>query len=154
MATRGTHAAPKIESLLSSRLFLAPQLVGDRLFFISNLAGALSLYVMDREGSVPEPLFPPDIALQNPELMEGYSFSVFPSLGQIVVMLDADGNELYQPMVVPTEGGVPERLVEGLPAGSRVYMTLADVEQGIAYQAVANADQPFYEAYRNDVLLV
>ncbi len=62
----------RIESLLSARLFLNPQLAGDKLYFISDLAGRLSLYRMDVGGSVPEPLLPPGIALQNPELLGGY----------------------------------------------------------------------------------
>ena len=61
-----------IESLLSARLFLAPQLVKNRIYFLSNLSGQISLYVMNNGGSVPEPLLPPNIALQNPHLMEGY----------------------------------------------------------------------------------
>ncbi len=70
---------PPIESLLAARLFLSPQLVGDRLYFLSNLSGRLSLYAMSYGGSVPEPLLPPHIALQNPELIEGHSFCVFPT---------------------------------------------------------------------------
>ncbi len=67
----------RVESLLSARLFLQPQIVGERIYFISNLSGKLSLYVMDYGGSVPEPLLPPDIALQNPHLLDGKSFHVF-----------------------------------------------------------------------------
>ena len=66
----------RIESLLSARLFLEPQLAGDRVVFISSLGGHLSLYSMDVAGSVPEPLLPPRIALQNPELVGGYAFHV------------------------------------------------------------------------------
>ena len=33
----------RIESLLSARLFMSPQRVGERLFFVSNLSGRLSL---------------------------------------------------------------------------------------------------------------
>jgi len=68
----------KIESLLAARLFVSPQLAGDRIYFLSDLSGRISLYAMDRAGSVPEPLLPPDIALQNPALMNGASFFVFP----------------------------------------------------------------------------
>jgi hypothetical protein len=57
----------------------------------------LSLYAVDEEGGVPEPLLPPQIALQNPELIEGYSFFVLPALGQIAVMMDRDGDENYRP---------------------------------------------------------
>jgi hypothetical protein len=60
----------KIESLLSARLFLVPQLVEDKIYFLSNLSGRLSLYRMNYGGGIPEPLLPPDIALQNPHLME------------------------------------------------------------------------------------
>src|SRR5574341_699790 len=107
----------RIESLLSARLFLVPQIAGDRIFFISNLSGRLSLYVMDHGGSVPEPLLPPHIALQNPHLVGGYSYYVFPELGQIVVMIDQDGDENYQPMAIPMEGGFPEpALAREVPA--------------------------------------
>ena len=42
--------ADRIESLLSARLFLEPQLAGDRLTFASNSRGHLSLYAMDAVG--------------------------------------------------------------------------------------------------------
>ena len=53
-----TMASPKIESLLSARSFLSPQLVDDKLYFISNMSGHYSLYRMNYGGSVPEPLLP------------------------------------------------------------------------------------------------
>ena len=71
----------QIESLLSARLFMSPQRVGDRIYFVSNLSGRLSLYAMNYGGSVPEPLLPPDIALQNPTLVGGKPFYVFPKAG-------------------------------------------------------------------------
>ncbi len=95
----------QIESLLSARLFMSPQRIGERIYFISNLSGKLSLYAMNYGGSVPEPLLPLDIALQNPVLLGGKPFYVFPKLEQIVVMLDQNGDENYQPMIVPMEGG-------------------------------------------------
>jgi len=98
----------RIESLLSARLFLSPQRLGERIYFISNLSGHLSLYRMDFGGSVPEPLLSPEIALQNPLLMHGLPFHVFDSIGKILVMIDEDGNEVYQPMLVPMDGGIPE----------------------------------------------
>ena len=49
---------PRIESLLSARLFLAPQLWDNRIYFISNISGRFSLYAMDYSGSVPEPDHP------------------------------------------------------------------------------------------------
>ena len=64
--------ANRIEALLSARLFVEPQLAGERLYFVSNLSGHLSLYSMDVNGGVPEPLLPPQLALQNPELVGGH----------------------------------------------------------------------------------
>src|SRR3954463_4006294 len=98
----------RIETLLSARLFMAPQLYDNRIYFISNLSGHFSLYAMDYGGSVPEPLLPPDIALQNPELMDGTSFWVYPELGKIMVPIDSHGDEKYRPMLVPLDGGLPE----------------------------------------------
>ncbi len=78
--TKASLTANRIESLLSARLFLEPQLADGRLYFVSNLSGHLSLYAMDAAGGVPEPLLPPQLALQNPELIGGYSFYALPSL--------------------------------------------------------------------------
>ena len=100
--------ADRIEALLSARLFLEPQLADGRLYFISNLSGHLSLYAMDASGGVPEPLVPPQLALQNPELIQGYSYHVLPGLGQIVLMIDHDGDENYVPHVIPHRRRLPE----------------------------------------------
>ncbi len=124
---------PRIESLLSARLFLSPQLVGDRIFFISNLSGHLSLYVMDAGGSVPEPLLPPNLALQNPHLLEGMPFCVLPGLGRLLVMIDSDGDENYQPMNVPLEGGFPEPALPGVFDDRRAYLVDCDIEKNVAY---------------------
>ncbi len=124
---------PQIESLLAARLFLAPQIVGERIYFLSNLSGQLSLYVMDYGGSVPEPLLPPGIALQNPELIGGYVYYVFPKLGQILLMLDQDGDENYRPMIIPQEGGVPEPAFGGALAASRSHVYPCDNECNVAY---------------------
>ena len=110
-----------IESLLSARLFLVPQLVGDQLYFISNLNGRNSLYRMKVGGSVPEPLLPPHIALQNPHLMQAHSFVVFPALGKILVMLDNNGDERYQPMLIPIDGGYPAHFNEDIFADHSVF---------------------------------
>src|SRR5690349_17817947 len=123
----------RIESLLSSRLHMAPQIVGDRIFFISNLSGKLSLYAMDWGGSLPEPLLPPDIALQNPELIGGYSFYVFPKLGKILVMMDHDGDENYQPMFVPIDGGIPDPAFGDRLANHRVHLGHCDTDVNRAY---------------------
>ena len=122
---------PRIESFLAARLFLSPQWVGDYLYFVSNLAGKLSLYRMRTDGSVPQPLLPPDIALFTPELMGGDPFRVFPALGQIVLMLDQNGNEEYAPYVIPIEGGFPEPLLPEVFAGRRSHLSYSDGASGL-----------------------
>ncbi len=141
----------QIESLLSARLFLSPQRVGDRLFFLSNLSGHLSLYAMDVGGSVPEPLIPPDIALQNPALLTGYSFYVFPELGQIMVMIDEDGDENYQPMRIPLEGGIPEQAFGDKLEGYRVQLMLCDTKQSMAYFSAESRSEGVRVAFQADV---
>jgi len=141
----------RIESFLSSRLFLSPQLAGDRIYFISNLSGHLSLHAMYYGGSVPEPLLPPHLALQNPELVGGYSFHAFPLLDRILVMLDQDGDENYQPMFIPIEGGFPEPAFDNSFENYRVHLTDCDTEKNIVYFNAERRDKPIQEAYRGDL---
>ena len=140
--------ADRIESLLSARLFVEPQLAGDRLTFASNLAGHLSLFAMDAAGGVPEPILPPQIALQNPELVGGHLFHVLPRLERIVVMLDSDGDENYVPHVVPIDGGFPEPLADAIFAGGRAHLVEVDDEAEIAYFAVESREEPSIAAVR------
>ena len=88
---------------------MSPQLADDRLYFVSDLAGRLSLFAMDAAGSVPEPLLPPGIALQNPELVGGHLFYVLPDHGRILLMLDEDGDENYEPSLIPLEAASRSR---------------------------------------------
>ena len=143
MAT-ATRTVGRIESLLSARLFLNPQLAGDRLYFVSDLAGRLSLYSMDVGGSVPQPLLPPGIALQNPELVGGELFAVLPDHDRIVIMLDKDGDENYQPHVIPLAGGFPEPLNADFFGGLRSHMTTVDDETATGY---------FFSESREEALL-
>lgn len=137
----------RIESFLSARLFLVPQLVGDRLYFISNLNGRNSLYAMDRGGSVPEPLLPPDIALQNPHLMPGRSFVVFPKMNKILVMLDQDGDENYLPMSIPLDGGYPEPIFADAFANHRVSAEDADLERNTLVFVAESRTEPLMRSY-------
>jgi len=141
----------KVESLFAARLFLNPQVVGDRLFFLSDLSGRLSLYAMDKGGSVPEPLLPPNIALQNPALMGGYSFYVFPDWGRIIVMIDQDGDENYQPYTIPLTGGIPEPLFGERFAGKQLFLSHVDVERNVAGFNVDGRTVPDQEAYLVDL---
>jgi acetyl esterase/lipase len=138
---------PRIESLLSARLFQSPQIVGDRLYFVSNLGGWLSLYVMDYGGSVPEPLLPPDIALQNPHHVPNL-FYAFPAQGQIVLMLDQNGDENYQPMTISIDGGYPAPAFPGLPENYRWHMLHADPEANIVYLVGESRAEQLMKAYR------
>ncbi|HOU11845.1 MAG TPA: prolyl oligopeptidase family serine peptidase [Anaerolineae bacterium] len=140
----------RIESLLAARLFMSPQLVGDRIFFLSNLSGRISLYAMDKTGSVPEPLLPPNFALQNPTLLEGsYPYRVFPTLGKIIVMIDQDGDENYQPHVIPLDGGIPEPLFGERFAGKQLLMSYMDATH-VAFQ-VDHRTAPEMDTYLVDV---
>jgi len=137
-----------IESFLSARLFLKPQIVGSQIFFISNLSGRLSLFVMDEEGEVPTPLLPPDIALQNPHLIGGESFYVFPKLGKILVMLDKDGDENYQPMWIPITGGYPEPAFGGDLTEYRVRLVACFPEDDIIYLTADSRIEPLIFTYQ------
>jgi pimeloyl-ACP methyl ester carboxylesterase len=141
----------RIESFLSARLHLSPQIVGERIYFISNLSGKLSLYAMYYGGSVPEPLLPPHIAMQNPDLVGGYSFFVFPLLDRILVMLDRDGDENYQPMFIPIDGGFPEPAFENILKEHRVHLGFCDIEKNIVYLNAERRDKGIQEAYRGDL---
>jgi pimeloyl-ACP methyl ester carboxylesterase len=140
--------ADRIESLLSARLFVEPQLADDRITFVSNLSGHLSLYAMDASGGVPEPLLPPQMALQNPDLVGGELFHVLPGLGLILVMIDADGDENYVPHVIPLEGGFPEPLAAETFAGGRSHLVEVDDDAEIAFFSVESREQSVERAVR------
>src|SRR5512138_2484648 len=141
----------RVESLMSARLFVVPQYADERIFFLSNLSGHLSLYSMHFGGSVPEPLLPPNIALQNPLLIGGYSFYLFPKLHKVLVMIDRDGDENYQPMLIPIDGGFPEPAFDNFFAGYRVHLMNADREKNIVYLFAERRDKPMQETYRCDL---
>src|SRR5262245_2304823 len=143
--------ADRIEALLSARLFVEPHLADDRITFVSNLSGRLSLYAMDVTGGVPEPLLPPQIALQNPELVGGHLFHVVSGLGRIVVMIDADGDENYVPYTIPLEGGFPEPLAPETFAGGRSHLMDVDDAREIAYFAVESRAEASTSAVRVDL---
>ena len=147
-ATLQGRTADRIESLLSARLFLEPQLVDDRLYFLSNLSGQLSLFVMDAGGSVPEPLLPPQIALQNPELIGGLSFFVMPELDRILVMIDRDGDENYRPFTIPVGGGFPEPLAGDRFDGFRTHLVDVEPDGAIAYFAAESRAEPLIHGLR------
>jgi len=141
----------QIESLLSARLFLRPQKVGNRIFFESNLSGHISLYAMNYGGSVPEPLLPPDIALHNPHLLEGKTFFVYPKLGKIIVMIDNDGDENYQPMAIPIDGGYPQPTFDNFFAGYRVHIDRPDIDRNLLYLVAESRQEPRVFTYQGNL---
>jgi pimeloyl-ACP methyl ester carboxylesterase len=141
----------RIESLLSARLFLEPRLADGRLYFISSLSGHLSLFAMDADGGVPEPLLPPQIALQNPELIGGHSFEVLPELDQLLVMIDHDGDEIYRPFVTPLEGGFPEPLAGDAFEGYRSHLVDVDRDAAFAYFAAESRKESLIYGIRCDL---
>ncbi len=141
----------RIESLLAARLFLEPRLAGERIYFISDLSGRLSLYVMDVGGSVPEPLLPPHIALQNPHHLNGEPYAVLPELGKILVMIDQDGDENYQAMFIPVTGGIPTPAFGERFAGCQVTCSEVDPARNLAVLTVDQRTAPVYDAYLADL---
>ena len=92
---------------------------------------------------MPEPLLPPDIALPNPHHLDGaVAFQVLPTLGQILLMLDHDGDENYQPMFLPIEGGIPQPVFGDRFAGQQVFCTFCDPERLLALFTRGPAQQP------------
>ncbi len=142
--------AIRIESLLAARQFLAPQLVVDHIYFISDMSGRLSLYRMQVGGSLPQPLLPPHIALQNPHLLDdGRVYWALPGLNKVLIMLDQDGDENYQPMFIPLDGGIPEPLFGDQFAGQQVSCVSCDLARNLALFSI----DPRTDAL-NDTLLV
>jgi len=141
----------RVESLMSARSFAVPQYSGKKIYFLSNLSGHLSLYSMDMGGSVPSPLLPPHIAMQNPELLGGHSFFVFEKLKKILVMIDHDGDEVYQPMWIPLAGGFPEPAFDNFFAAYRAHLGECDPDRGIVYINAERRDTQLSETYRADL---
>lgn len=142
----------RIESLLAARQFLAPQLVGDWLYFMSDMSGRLSLYRMRVGGSIPQPLLPPHIALQNPHLIDGEGvYRVLPALDKILIMLDQDGDENYQPTTIPLTGGIPELLFGERFAGQQVTCGWLDADQTTAIFSVDPRTEPLHHTFLVDL---
>jgi pimeloyl-ACP methyl ester carboxylesterase len=140
-----------IESLLSARNLQAPVLVGDYVYFLSDFSGRISLYRMSKDGGIPEPLLPPDVALQNPHLIVGESFAVFPTLGKILVMIDNNGDENYQACTVPLEGGIPANVFGEKYVGHQLGCIKKDTENSVVYFVHDDRKTRNLEAIRLDL---
>ena len=150
MAT-ATRTVGRIESLLSARLFLNPQLAGDRLYFASDLAGRLSLYAMDVGGGVPAAAPPARHRAPEPRARRRRAFAVLPDHDRIVIMLDQDGDENYQPHVIPLAGGFPEPLNDEFFGGLRSHMTTVDDDTATGYFFSESREQALIYGVRADL---
>jgi esterase/lipase len=137
-----------IESLLSARLLLKPESVYDRVFFLSDMSGVLSLYSMSKNGGIPEPLLPGGLALVNPHLIPGDNYHVVPKMGKILVMIDKMGNENYQPSLIPMTGGIPEPLLGDKYQNEQIACVHFDKERDIAYFFRDNRKTPDIECLK------
>ncbi|TML49337.1 MAG: S9 family peptidase [Actinobacteria bacterium] len=106
---------------------------------------------MDVAGGVPEPMLPPQVALQNPELIGGHSFEVLPGLSQILVMIDRDGDENYEPFLIPIDGGFPEPLSAEMFGGRRSHLVSVDARSGRAYFMAESREESVDFAIRVDL---
>jgi len=140
-----------IQSLLSARLLLSPQLAKGKIYFLSDMSGVMSLYAMDQNGSLPEPLLPAGLALQNPHIMFGHNFYVLPALGKILVMIDENGNENYQPCFIPLSGGIPEPIFGDKFKNEQLVCLHCDIEKNIAYFFKDDRKTPNIEGLRVDL---
>jgi pimeloyl-ACP methyl ester carboxylesterase len=151
MGEQKTTSKFSIQSLLSARLLLSPQLAKGRVYFMSDMSGVMSLYAMDQNGSIPEPLLPAGLALQNPHLMAGHNFYVLPKLGKVLVMIDENGNENYQPCFVPLTGGIPEPIFGDKYKSEQIACLHCDVDENIAYFFRDDRKTPNIEGLRVDL---
>jgi len=151
MSEEATKSRFPIQSLLSARLLLSPRLAEGRVYFLSDMSGVISLYAMDQNGSLPEPLLPAGLALQNPHLMTGYNYFVLPKLHKVLVMIDENGNENYQPCFVPLEGGIPEPIFGDKYKSEQLACLHSDVKTNIAYFFRDDRKTPNMECLKTDL---
>jgi esterase/lipase len=106
---------------------------------------------MSKNGSLPEPLLPSGLALQNPHLMNGESFVVFPDLNKVLVMIDNDGDENYQAHFIPMEGGIPESIFGEKYQKQQLACMHYDRDSNIAYFFRDDRKTPNIECLRVDL---
>ncbi len=139
-----------VESLLAAKLNLSPQLAGDRLYFVSNRTGRMSLFAMPLAGGEPARLIPEDIALPSPKVMGSEPFAVLPELGKILVTIDDHGDEDYQPYFIPIEGGKPEPVWGDRFAGQQVF-TFVERDDAKAILVISPRSDPNYASFLADL---
>ena len=143
----------RVESLLAAHLNLAPELCDGRVYFYSDRGGKLGLYAMDAGGiaggAEPILLTPTDLALPNPHHLEGsIAFKPLAALGGVLIMLDHNGDENYQPCLVPMAGGTPEPIFGDRFAGQQVVCAHVDADTLDALLIVDPRNAPIFESFR------
>jgi pimeloyl-ACP methyl ester carboxylesterase len=73
---------------------------------------------------------------------------LFPTLGKILLMLDRDGDENYQPMLIPLEGGIPEPAFGSAFDGDRVRCLESDQERNLAYLSAESRTERMYVSFQ------
>lgn len=139
-----------VESLLAAKLYLSPQVAGDQIYFVANITGRMSLFAMPLAGGQPRQLVPEELALPSPKVLGSEPFAVLPELGQIVLTLDNDGDENYQPHVVPIDGGVPEPMWGDRFEGQQVF-SMVDRKDARLVMVVSPRTDPNYASFMADL---
>ena len=76
---------------------------------------------------------------------------MLPGLDKILLMLDRDGDENYQPMLIPLDGGIPEALFGDRFAGQQVNCGWIDVKQNCAIFTSDPRTAPNYRTFFVDL---
>jgi pimeloyl-ACP methyl ester carboxylesterase len=66
-------------------------------------------------------------------------------------MTDSNGDENYQPMIIPLDGGFPAPAFDNFFAAHRAHLTKCDSEKNIVYLLAERRDKPLLETYRGDL---
>ena len=146
-------SAHRIESLLAARLFIEPQLAGDRVVFVSNLGGHLSLYAMDDSAArCPSSCCRRRWRCRTPSSSTASSYVVIPGIDRIVVVLDRDGDERYRPYLIPLDGGFPEPLAPDTFGEVRnVHVAGVNHATNVAYLVAESVEESLGTVYRVDL---
>jgi dipeptidyl aminopeptidase/acylaminoacyl peptidase len=67
------------------------------------------------------------------------------------VMIDDNGDELYEPLVIPLEGGFPEPLNRDVFGGVRSHLLDVDADAGVGYLVVEAREEALMTGYRADL---
>ena len=111
----------RIESLLSAQELRLPKAGGRQDLLHQQPQRALQPLPHELRGKRARAAAPAAHSPIQPQADQAASSSqVFPGLGKILVMIDKDGDEAFQPMLIPMDGGFPEPAFGGQLEGNQV----------------------------------